>query len=58
MAQYVYKCDRCEKETIVERPMAEDSSPIVLCACGGTTKRIFLAPGVSFKGKGFYSTGG
>lgn len=58
MAQYVYKCGRCEKETIVERAMTAESTPNVLCSCGGTTQRIFLAPGVSFKGKGFYSTGG
>ena len=58
MAKYIYKCTRCEKETEVERSMTADSTPNVLCSCGGTTQRIFLAPGVTFKGKGFYSTGG
>lgn len=58
MAQYLYQCDRCEKETVVERAMSAESVPNVLCQCGGNMKRVFLAPGISFKGKGFYSTGG
>ena len=58
MAQYVYLCTKCKKESVVERPMSEESNQSIFCPCGGTAARVYTSPSISFKGGGFYSTGG
>lgn len=62
MAQYDYTCDNSH-DTIVERPMT-DKEGSYTCqeeGCGLPLKRVYTitsAPGIIFKGKGFYKTGG
>ena len=53
MPTYVYRCVSCNEETEHVHSIG-DTAPD--CHCGGHLKRRFLAPGVAFKGPGFYST--
>ncbi len=54
MPTYLYECENCgrfeEFQKITDEPLAECPD------CGGDVKRIIGAPGVIFKGSGFYST--
>jgi putative FmdB family regulatory protein len=53
---YDYRCPMCNMTWELELSMEHD---LVRCNdCGTQANRIFSAPGVVFKGKGFYSTGG
>ncbi|MEC7923967.1 MAG: FmdB family zinc ribbon protein [Actinomycetota bacterium] len=55
MPTYDYRCDTCEKTFEVFQSFHED--PISECLeedCSGSVKKIFSAPGISFKGSGFY----
>jgi len=58
MPLYDYKCPDCSAEVEAEHRMSE--SPEIICKeCGGTMKKIIkTAPGVKFKGKGWYATDG
>ena len=55
MPTYDYKCETCGKTFEVFQSFHED--PIAACPeeeCLGPVKKIFSAPGISFKGSGFY----
>ncbi len=55
MPTYDYRCDACENVFEVFQSFSED--PLSKCPeenCGGEVKKIFSAPGISFKGSGFY----
>ena len=55
MPTYDYRCDACENVFEVFQSFSED--PLSTCPeenCGGAVKKIFSAPGLSFKGSGFY----
>ena len=55
MPTYDYKCEICENTFEVFQSFSED--PLTNCpneTCSGSVKKIFSAPGISFKGSGFY----
>ena len=55
MPTYDYRCETCVKTFEVFQSFSED--PLTECpdkSCTGTVKKIFSAPGISFKGSGFY----
>ena len=59
MPTYDYRCDTCEHTFELFQSFAED--PLATCTkevCNGpgngTVRKIFSAPGISFKGSGFY----
>ncbi len=55
MPTYDYRCDTCEKTFEVFQSFSEE--PLTDCPdeeCEGLVKKIFSAPGISFKGSGFY----
>ena len=55
MPTYDYRCDACENVFEVFQSFSED--PLSKCPeenCGGVVKKIFSAPGIAFKGSGFY----
>lgn len=49
---YDYRCQTCD---VVVELRTREPAP---CQCGGELKRIYSAPAVTFRGKGFYRTGG
>ena len=58
MPNYEYSCPACGNVVNIYRSF-EDSDPGYDCPneeCGTTLERVWGAPGVSFKGGGFYST--
>jgi putative FmdB family regulatory protein len=60
MATYEYQCMQCDDSKIeVERSMSEDepSGGYVCGKCGYKLIRVWNAAPITFKGKGFYSTG-
>ena len=59
MPTYDYRCDTCEHSFELFQSFAED--PLSTCTMevcngpgNGTVRKIFSAPGISFKGSGFY----
>jgi putative FmdB family regulatory protein len=55
---YEFKCVKCKTRSWISTSM-EDIANVIFpkCnKCGSETKRVFDAPEVVFKGKGFYST--
>lgn len=59
MPTYDYRCDTCEHTFELFQSFAED--PLSTCTIevcngpgNGTVRKIFSAPGISFKGSGFY----
>jgi putative FmdB family regulatory protein len=55
MPKYIYRCDICATEDLeVEHPITED--PEIMCDCGAERRRVPQAPGITFKGYGFYRT--
>ena len=59
MPTYDYRCDTCEHTFELFQSFAED--PLSTCTMevcngpgNGTVRKIFSAPGISFKGSGFY----
>ena len=59
MPTYDYRCDTCEHSFELFQSFAED--PLSTCTTevcngpgNGTVRKIFSAPGISFKGSGFY----
>ena len=55
MPTYDYRCEACGKTFEVFQSFSDE--PLTDCpdqACTGTVKKIFSAPGISFKGSGFY----
>jgi putative FmdB family regulatory protein len=52
-----YRCGKCDSLTILSRAVDDRDEP-VSCVCGFESTRIYNAPGIQFKGTGFYKTGG
>lgn len=53
MPLYEYECESCRLRTEVLQSVADE--PLSVCAeCGGTLKRLISAPGIQFKGSGWY----
>ena len=55
MTTYDHRCDACGNVFEVFQSFSED--PLSKCPegnCAGEVKKIFSAPGISFKGSGFY----
>lgn len=57
MATYDYKCSN-EHYTEVVRSMTAAEEQVTCTECGEEMARVFSAPPVMFKAKGFYSTRG
>jgi putative FmdB family regulatory protein len=50
---YDYRCKACGQELEVFQSFSDD--PLTSCeACGGELRKLFGAPGIAFKGSGFY----
>lgn len=57
MPKYDYKCDKCEEVIEIVKSMSDDHPTD--CECGGHLSLVWnSAPGITFKGSGFYKTGG
>lgn len=53
MPTYEYRCRDCGESLEVVQSFTDD--PLTECpACEGPLKKVFAAPGISFKGGGFY----
>jgi putative FmdB family regulatory protein len=55
MVTYEYKCTSCPETTTVQAKMGTAEAP-ACPSCGGSTRRVFGAGAVTFKGSGFYRT--
>jgi putative FmdB family regulatory protein len=55
---YDYKCSKCQEVLSVERSIHEEPKDPSCFVCHITMNRIYDAPGITFKGGGFYSNGG
>jgi putative FmdB family regulatory protein len=55
MPAYDFRCTSCRHLFEVVRPPS-DTSPLACPECGATTKRVFTAVGIHFKGTGFHNT--
>jgi putative FmdB family regulatory protein len=52
---YEYRCKACGHDLEVVQSFTDD--PLTTCeACGGELRKLFGAPGIAFKGSGFYKT--
>jgi putative FmdB family regulatory protein len=56
--KYDYKCPQCDSKLTIERSIHEDAKDPGCFDCHITMARVYDAPGIQFKGRGFYSTGG
>lgn len=56
MATYEYACIECDKSTEVKRGMNEPETVPPCPNCGYGMTRVWNAPGIQFKGSGFYKT--
>ena len=55
MPTYEYRCKACGEQLEVVQSFTDDS--LTICeACGGELRKLFGAPGIAFKGSGFYQT--
>jgi putative FmdB family regulatory protein len=55
MPKYEYACRSCSDHIEVVQSFADD--PLTECPqCGGVLRKVFSAPGIAFKGSGFYRT--
>jgi len=55
MPIYEYRCENCE--TVIEKRQKFSDPPLTTCeACGGPLQRLISAPGLQFKGTGWYVT--
>lgn len=57
MPTYEYRCGKCNSLTVLSRSVDERDDEVT-CTCGFSSTRIYNAPGIQFKGTGFYKTGG
>lgn len=55
---YEYRCNKCESSMTFSRHVDERDKPVVCPVCGLESTRVYNAPGIQFKGTGFYKTGG
>jgi putative FmdB family regulatory protein len=52
---YDYRCKACGQDLEVFQSFTDE--PLTTCeACGGELRKLFGAPGIAFKGSGFYKT--
>jgi putative FmdB family regulatory protein len=52
---YEYTCRDCGHTFDVVQSMVDD--PLTMCPeCGGSLRKVFAPPAISFKGSGFYAT--
>jgi putative FmdB family regulatory protein len=56
MATYEYACIECDESIEVNRGMTEKELVTPCPKCGYSMSRIWNAPGIQFKGSGFYKT--
>ncbi len=55
MPIYEYRCESCD--TIIEKRQKFSDPPLTNCEkCGGPLERLISAPGLQFKGTGWYVT--
>jgi putative FmdB family regulatory protein len=55
MPTYEYECTACHRRLEVVQRFAD--APLTTCEeCGGDLKKVISAPGIVFKGGGFYKT--
>lgn len=55
MPTYQYICRDCDHEFEAVQSMRDD--PLTVCpSCGGTLRKVYAPPAISFKGSGFYAT--
>ncbi len=55
MPTYEYRCRQCAHE--LEAVQSFNDEPLTTCpVCGGSLRKKFGAPGIAFKGSGFYKT--
>ena len=55
MPTYEYTCRDCGHTFDVVQSMLDD--PLTMCPeCGGSLRKVFAPPAISFKGSGFYAT--
>ena len=55
MPTYEYRCRDCGHSFDIVQKMSDD--PLTHCPeCGGSLRKVFTAPAISFKGSGFYAT--
>lgn len=55
MPTYQYLCRDCDHEFEAVQSMRDD--PLTVCpSCGGTLRKVYAPPAISFKGSGFYAT--
>lgn len=55
MPTYEYECTACHRRLEVVQRFSD--SPLTTCEeCGGDLKKVISAPGIVFKGGGFYKT--
>ena len=53
---YQYKCNQCNTEIEVERSIRDEERAPTCIDCHGTMSRVWNAPAIEFKGRGWYST--
>ena len=56
--QYDYRCPDCNAVLTIERSIHDDPRDPSCFDCHVTMVRKWDSPAITFKGKGFYSTGG
>ncbi len=56
MPIYPYRCEFCANYLEVERGVDEDRPNPACTNCGLQMTRVWSAPGIQFRGSGFYST--
>jgi len=56
MPIYEYACITCETSEEVTRGFSDPESLPACPSCGYSMARVYNAPGVQFKGSGFYKT--
>jgi putative FmdB family regulatory protein len=55
MPTYEYTCRDCGHTFDIVQSMWDE--PLTMCPeCGGTLRKVFAPPAISFKGSGFYAT--
>src|SRR5829696_6036970 len=55
MPTYQYRCRDCGEDLEVVQSFTDDA--LTECpACKGNLRKVFAAPGIAFKGSGFYKT--
>jgi putative FmdB family regulatory protein len=56
MPVYEYACIECDKNIEITRAFNDEEKIPPCSVCGYSMVRVYNAPGVQFKGSGFYKT--